>query len=69
MPKDAYNYVYEAGTGGYAAEIGAITSAILGISGDITSQYILRYVPEASADAKFKGIITSKWRSRPCPGW
>ena len=55
VPKDAGNYVYEAGTGGYAAEIsGAITSAIVGITGDITSQYILRYVPENSPDAKTK---------------
>jgi hypothetical protein len=55
VPKDAGNYVYEAGTGGYAAEIsGAITSAIVGIAGDITTQYILRYVPEYSPDAKTK---------------
>ncbi len=55
VPKDAGNYVYEAGTGGYAAEISsAITNAIVGIVGDITTQYILRYVPEVSADAKYK---------------
>jgi len=55
LPKDAGNYVYEAGTGGYAAEIsGAITRSILGIAGDITSQYILRYVPEVAPDAKYK---------------
>ncbi|MGB7760316.1 MAG: VWA domain-containing protein [Bryobacteraceae bacterium] len=55
VPKDAGNYVYEAGTGGYAAEIsGAITNAIMGIAGDITTQYILRYVPEYAPDAKTK---------------
>ncbi|HEY1218895.1 MAG TPA: VWA domain-containing protein [Bryobacteraceae bacterium] len=54
-PKDAGNYVYEAGTGGYAAVISsAITNAILGIVGDITTQYILRYVPEYAPDAKTK---------------
>jgi Ca-activated chloride channel family protein len=54
-PKDAGNYVYEAGTGGYAAEIAsAITRAIVGIAGDITTQYILRFVPEAAPDAKTK---------------
>ncbi len=55
VPKDAGNYVYEAGTGGYAAEIsGAITGAIVGIVGDIATQYILRYVPENAPDAKAK---------------
>ena len=54
-PKDAGNYVFEGGTGGYAAEIsGAITNAIVGIAGDITTQYILRYVPEDAPDAKPK---------------
>ena len=52
-PKDAGNYVFEGGTGGYAAEIsGAITKAIVGIAGDITTQYILRYVPDDGPDAK-----------------
>jgi Ca-activated chloride channel family protein len=46
-PKDAGNYVYDPGTGGYAAEIAAgITKAIVGVSGDISSQYILRYRPD-----------------------
>ncbi|MGD0670064.1 MAG: VWA domain-containing protein [Bryobacteraceae bacterium] len=69
VPKDAGNYVYEAGTGGYAAEIsGAITRAILGISGDITSQYILRYVPEASPDAKLKAYHHIKVEIPSVPG-
>ena len=69
VPKDAGNYVYEAGTGGYAAEIaGAITRAIVGISGDITSQYILRFVPEASPDAKFKAYHHIKVEIPAVPG-
>jgi len=52
-PRDAGNYVYEPGTGGYAAEVAAgITKAIVGISGDISTQYILRYVPDYGADVK-----------------
>lgn len=69
VPKDAGNYVYEAGTGGYAAEIsGAITRAILGIAGDITTQYILRYVPEASPDAKYKTYHHIKVQIPTVPG-
>jgi len=50
-PKDAGNYVYEPGTGGYAGEIAAgITKAVGGITGDINQQYILRYVPDIDPD-------------------
>ncbi len=46
MPADAGNYVYEAGTGGYA---GAITKGIIeavgSIVGEVTEQYVLHYVP------------------------
>jgi hypothetical protein len=69
VPKDAGNYVYEAGTGGYAAEIsGAITHAILGVVGDISTQYILRYVPEVSADAKTKTYRHIKVQIPSVPG-
>ena len=43
------------GTGGYTAEVSsAIFRAVADISGEITTQYVLRYVPaiDAKADAK-----------------
>ena len=54
-PKDAGNYVYEAGTGGYAAEISAgLVRAIQGIAGEVTTQYVLRYIPDVDASSKTK---------------
>jgi VWFA-related protein len=54
-PKDSGNYVYEAGTGGYEAQIaGGITRAVQGLVGDIATQYILRYTPDLDPDAKPK---------------
>ena len=52
-PSDEGNYAYQVGTGGYAAEISSgIVRAIQGIAGEITTQYIIRYVPDADAAAK-----------------
>lgn len=46
-PSDDGNYALTVGTGGYASEIsGGIFRAIAGIAGEITTQYILRYVPD-----------------------
>jgi hypothetical protein len=54
-PKDAGNYVYEPGTGGYAGEVAkGITNAIAGIIGDISTQYILRYIPDIDPEARPK---------------
>jgi VWFA-related protein len=51
-PMDAGNYVYEAGTGGYAGEISkAITDSTANLLGSIQSQYILRYVPDIDPGA------------------
>jgi VWFA-related protein len=52
-PKDAGNYTYEVGTGGYAAQIsGGITKAVEGIAGDIATQYVIRYVPDLEGDPR-----------------
>ena len=55
-PKDAGNYVFEAETGGYASELSkGLYTAIASIAGEVTTQYILRYVPQtdgAPTDAK-----------------
>lgn len=50
-PSDEGNYAYKVGTGGYASEIaGGIFRAVAGIAGEVTTQYILRYVPDAQAE-------------------
>lgn len=49
-PSDEGNYVYKVGTGGYASALSnAIFRAIGNIAGEITTQYILRYVPDAAS--------------------
>jgi VWFA-related protein len=43
-PSDAGNYALTVGTGGYTAEIsGAIFRSVANLSGEITTQYVLRY--------------------------
>jgi VWFA-related protein len=54
-PSDDGNYALTVGTGGYAAEISnGIIKAVGGISGEITTQYVLRYTPDIDFDAKSK---------------
>ncbi len=59
-PRDAGNYVYDPGTGGYAAEIAkGIISAVGSIKGEVTTQYVLRYRPDidpATADRVFRRV-------------
>jgi VWFA-related protein len=46
-PQDAGNYAITVGTGAYTAEVSsAIFRAVADISGEITTQYVLRYVPD-----------------------
>jgi Ca-activated chloride channel homolog len=46
-PTDEGNYALDPGTGGYAAEISkGIIKAVGGITGDITQQYVMRYIPD-----------------------
>jgi VWFA-related protein len=46
-PSDDGNYALTVGTGGYAGEIaGGIFRAISNISGEVTTQYIMRYNPD-----------------------
>lgn len=50
VPSDEGNYVYKVGTGGYASALSnAIFRAINNIAGEITTQYILHYVPDAAS--------------------
>src|SRR5437764_3518798 len=46
-PSDEGNYAFKVGTGGYASEVAkGIFNSIAAIAGEITTQYILRYIPE-----------------------
>jgi Ca-activated chloride channel homolog len=53
-PSDDGNYALQVGTGGYTAEVsGGIFRAVAHIAGEVTTQYILRYIP--SVDTKTEG--------------
>lgn len=55
QPSDEGSYAYKVGTGGYEAEIsGNIIKAVGAVAGDITTQYVLRYVPDVDPEAKTK---------------
>ncbi len=48
-PSDDGNYALTVGTGGYASEVaGGIFRAISNISGEVTTQYIMRYNPDVA---------------------
>ncbi len=59
-PSDDGNYALAVGTGGYTAEVSkAIFEAIANISGEITTQYVIRYKPdvtEKSSERVFRRI-------------
>jgi Ca-activated chloride channel homolog len=53
QPSDEGNYQLKVGTGGYASAIStAIFRSIANVSGEITTQYILRYVPSVEEGTK-----------------
>ena len=53
VPTDGGNYAYDLGTGGYStAKANSIFRAIANLTGEITTQYILRYVPDIPQDSK-----------------
>jgi Ca-activated chloride channel family protein len=46
-PTDEGSYVYEPGTGGYAAEVAkGILNAVTNIVGEVTTQYVMHYIPD-----------------------
>ncbi|MEZ5398366.1 MAG: VWA domain-containing protein [Bryobacteraceae bacterium] len=57
-PSDEGNYALKVGTGGYASEIAkGIFNSIKQVSGEITTQYILRYIPDTNDSGKvFRNI-------------
>jgi Ca-activated chloride channel family protein len=53
-PSDEGNYAIQVGTGGYTAEVSSgIFRAVAHIAGEVTTQYILRYIP--ASDPKTEG--------------
>ncbi|MBI1897456.1 MAG: VWA domain-containing protein [Acidobacteria bacterium] len=47
VPSDEGNYALKVGTGGYATAIAkGIFRAIANVAGEVTTQYIIRYIPE-----------------------
>jgi VWFA-related protein len=61
QPRDEGNYAIQPGTGGYAAAISsAIFGSVANVVGEVNTQYILRYVPNASLDdpaRQFRNIV------------
>jgi VWFA-related protein len=52
-PSDEGNYALKVGTGQYAAEIAkGIFDSVVALAGEVTTQYILRYVPDATDTAR-----------------
>jgi VWFA-related protein len=52
-PSDEGNYAIKVGTGGYASEIAqGMFRAIANVSGEVTTQYVMRYIPENSDSPK-----------------
>jgi Ca-activated chloride channel family protein len=68
-PSDEGNYALTVGTGGYAAAISkGIIDAVGGIAGEITTQYILRYVPDVDPEGKPKTTRRIKVEIPDLPG-
>lgn len=53
VPRDGGNFAYDLGTGGYTnARASKLFSTIADVSGEITLQYVLRFIPDMSANSK-----------------
>ncbi|MGH9612747.1 MAG: VWA domain-containing protein, partial [Bryobacteraceae bacterium] len=53
IPRDEGNYALSVGTGAYASELAnGMFRAISDIAGEITTQYILRYIPAGPENKK-----------------
>ncbi len=54
-PSDEGNYALKVGTGGYAAAIASgIFKAVANVTGEVTTQYIIRYIPSVDDTKKVK---------------
>ena len=53
QPSDAGNYALTVGTGAYTAEVSsAIFRAVASLSGEITTQYVIRYTPDVGPNSE-----------------
>ena len=51
-PSDDGNYALSVGSGGYASAIAtSIFKSVASVAGEVTLQYILRYIPDVTADS------------------
>jgi Ca-activated chloride channel family protein len=58
-PQDAGNYALLVGSGAYAAAVSQrMFDAITNVAGEVTTQYVLRYIPDTSDTAKQYRAIT-----------
>lgn len=59
-PRDEGNYAIQPGTGGYASAISsAIFGSVANLVGEVTTQYIMRYIPDrggADSDKEYRTI-------------
>jgi len=52
-PRDAGNYVYDPGTGAYSSvKLKNIITSVTHIQGELTTQYVLRYVPDTDPEGR-----------------
>ena len=50
VPSDEGNFAFKVGTGGFAGAVSSsIFRSIANVAGEVTTQYILRYIPESDA--------------------
>jgi hypothetical protein len=55
QPSDEGNYALHVGTGGYASAIAqAINTSVQALEGELTTQYILRYVPDIDPATSYR---------------
>ncbi len=60
-PSDEGNYALKVGTGGYASAIATgMFRSIANVVGEVTTQYVLRYIPNVNDDGKHFRNITVK---------
>jgi VWFA-related protein len=53
QPSDFGNYQLKVGTGAYSAQIAkALDKSVVSIAGEVTQQYILRYIPDVTDDSR-----------------
>ncbi len=53
-PPNDGNYALQVGTGGYAGRLERDNSPVASLSGDITTQYVMRYTPDAGPNSEGK---------------